>query len=57
MSLQPVPTQPARRLAAVLEPVIPRVGALTTAYPGTLSMAQGMVDWGPPPQVRPSTVR
>lgn len=52
MSLQPVPTQPARRLAAVLEPVIPRVGALTAAYPGTLSMAQGMVDWGPPPQVR-----
>lgn len=52
MSLQSVPIQPARRLAAVLEPVIPRVGALTAAHPGTLSMAQGMVDWGPPPQVR-----
>ncbi len=51
MSLQLIPTQPARRLAAVLEPVIPRVGALTAAHPGTLSMAQGMVDWGPPPQV------
>lgn len=51
MSLQPVPPEPARRLAAVLEPVIPRVGALIAAHPGTLSMAQGMVDWGPPPQV------
>lgn len=51
MSLQPVPTQPTRRLAVVLEPVIPQVGALIAAHPGTLSMAQGMVDWGPPPQV------
>ncbi len=51
MSLQPVAPVPARRLARVLEPVIPRVGALTAAHPGTLSMAQGMVDWGPPAAV------
>lgn len=51
MSLPSAPAQPARRLARVLEPVIPRVGALTAAHPGTLSMAQGMVDWGPPATV------
>lgn len=51
MSLTPAPAEPARRLAAVLEPVIPQVGALITSHPGTLSMAQGMVDWGPPPAV------
>lgn len=51
MVLQPASPEPARRLAAVLEPVIPHVGALTAAHPGTLSLAQGMVDWGPPPQV------
>lgn len=42
---------PARRLGAVLEPVIPRVAELIAAHPGTLSLAQGMVDWGPPPGV------
>jgi aspartate/methionine/tyrosine aminotransferase len=51
MSLQRARVEPARRLAAVLEPVIPQVGALTAAHPGTLSMAQGMVNWGPPAQV------
>lgn len=51
MSLQRARVEPARRLQAVLEPVIPQVGALTVAHPGTLSMAQGMVDWGPPPGV------
>ena len=51
MSRPRVRVEPARRLASVLEPVIPRVGALTAAHPGTLSMAQGMVDWGPPAAV------
>jgi len=51
MSLTPAPAEPARRLAAVLEPVIPQVGALIATHPGTLSMAQGMVDWGPPSAV------
>jgi aspartate/methionine/tyrosine aminotransferase len=42
---------PARRLDAVLEPVIPVLGELIRAHPHTLSLAQGMVNWGPPPAV------
>ncbi|MCP9848332.1 aminotransferase class I/II-fold pyridoxal phosphate-dependent enzyme [Cyanobium sp. Morenito 9A2] len=45
-------TRPARRLRAVQTPVIPALAALTRATPGTLSLGQGMVSWGPPPQVR-----
>ncbi|MEB3307015.1 MAG: aminotransferase class I/II-fold pyridoxal phosphate-dependent enzyme [Cyanobacteriota bacterium] len=41
----------ADRLTAVLEPVIPVVGDLVRRTPGTLSLAQGMVNWGPPPEV------
>ena len=41
---------PAERMAAVLRPVIPELGALARSRPGTLSLAQGMVSWGPPPQ-------
>ena len=44
--------QPAERLQRVLRPVIPELGALVRRTPGTLSLAQGMVGWGPPPQVR-----
>ena len=43
--------QPAERLQRVLRPVIPELGALVRQTPGTLSLAQGMVGWGPPPQV------
>jgi aspartate/methionine/tyrosine aminotransferase len=43
--------QPAERLGQVLRPVIPELGALVRRTPGTLSLAQGMVGWGPPPQV------
>jgi aspartate/methionine/tyrosine aminotransferase len=42
---------PAARLAAVPDPVIPEVAALLAARPGGLSLAQGMVAWGPPPAV------
>ncbi|MFY8148639.1 MAG: aminotransferase class I/II-fold pyridoxal phosphate-dependent enzyme [Prochlorococcaceae cyanobacterium] len=41
----------ARRLDAVFTPVIPEVAALSRATAGTLSLAQGMVDWPPPPGV------
>ena len=41
----------ARRLAAVQTPVIPVMGELIRNTPGTLSMGQGMVHWGPPPPV------
>ena len=43
--------RPARRLAAVQTPVIPQLGALIAATPGTLSLGQGMVNWAPPAQV------
>jgi aspartate/methionine/tyrosine aminotransferase len=36
-------------MATVLRPVIPELGALARSRPGTLSLAQGMVSWGPPP--------
>ena len=42
---------PADRLNAVLEPVIPRLGALMRRRPDALSLAQGMVGWAPPPGV------
>ncbi|MEI6030809.1 MAG: aminotransferase class I/II-fold pyridoxal phosphate-dependent enzyme [Synechococcaceae cyanobacterium ELA739] len=43
--------QAADRLGAVLTPVIPLVGQLMARRPGCLSLAQGMVGWGPPPEV------
>jgi len=42
----------AARLDAVLDPVIPRIGELLRRRPDSLSLAQGMVDWEPPPAVR-----
>lgn len=51
MPLPPLPIGPAARLSAVLKPVIPELGALVRATPGTLSLAQGMVSWGPPEEV------
>jgi aspartate/methionine/tyrosine aminotransferase len=42
---------PSPRLDRVLRPVIPELGALIRQTPGTLSLAQGMVQWGPPPGV------
>ncbi|MEY4759310.1 MAG: Aminotransferase class-I [Cyanobacteriota bacterium] len=45
---------PARRLQAVLSPVIPELAALVRDTPGSLSLAQGMVDWAPPESVAPA---
>ncbi|MFM1812751.1 MAG: Aminotransferase class-I, partial [Cyanobacteriota bacterium] len=42
---------PARRLDGVLRPVIPQISSLVRTTPGCLSLAQGMVSWGPPPGV------
>ena len=42
----------ARRLEQVQQPVIPVMGELIHQTPGTLSLGQGMVSWGPPEQVR-----
>lgn len=41
----------ATRMDAVLDPVIPRVGSWLAQRPDALSLAQGMVGWGPPPEV------
>src|SRR3954465_8813674 len=40
----------ASRMAAVQSPVIPVVGELIRANPGTISLGQGVVYYGPPPQ-------
>ena len=40
----------------MLRPVIPELGALVRATPGTLSLAQGMVAWGPPQSVLDAVV-
>jgi aspartate/methionine/tyrosine aminotransferase len=39
------------RLAAVQAPVIPIVGRWIAETPGTISLGQGIVSYGPPPQV------
>ena len=44
-------TTAASRLAGVIEPVIPQVAALMLRQPDCLSLAQGMVGWGPPAAV------
>jgi aspartate/methionine/tyrosine aminotransferase len=41
------------RLAAVQSPVIPIVGEWIRRHPGTISLGQGVVHYGPPPQVHP----
>ena len=40
-----------RRLAAVQPPVIPIVGRWIAETPGTISLGQGIVSYGPPPRV------
>lgn len=39
-----------RRVAAVQTPVIPVVGRWTAETPGTISLGQGVVSYGPPPE-------
>ena len=38
------------RMDAVQAPIIPIVGELIRTNPGTISLGQGMVSWGPPPE-------
>ncbi len=38
------------RVACIQAPIIPIVGELTHANPGTISLGQGVVSYGPPPQ-------
>jgi aspartate/methionine/tyrosine aminotransferase len=46
------PFSQSRRLAAVQAPVIPIVGRWIADTPGTISLGQGIVSYGPPPGVR-----
>ena len=41
---------PPSRMNAVQAPIIPIVGELIRTNPGTISLGQGMVSWGPPPE-------
>src|SRR2546421_5102334 len=40
------------RLEQVQSPVIPVVGELIRQHPGTISLGQGVVNYGPPSEVR-----
>lgn len=40
-----------RRMQAVQTPMIPVVGEMVAANPGTISLGQGIVHYGPPPEV------
>lgn len=39
---------PSQRMAAVQAPIIPIVGRYIAETPGTISLGQGLVSWGPP---------
>lgn len=52
-----IPSLPSRRLLAVQDPIIPIVGELIRANPGTISLGQGMVHYPPPPEVMEAVVR
>lgn len=42
--------QLSQRMLAVQQPIIPVVGELIRRHPGTISLGQGVVHYGPPPQ-------
>lgn len=42
--------RPSRRIELVQSPVIPIVGEMIRATPGAISLGQGVVSYGPPPQ-------
>ncbi len=46
-----------RRLAEVQPPVIPVIGRWVSDTPGTISLGQGMVGYGPPPDVHSAVTR
>jgi len=48
--IEPEPLRESRRLASVQTPVIPIVGRWIGDSPGTVSLGQGIVSYGPPPQ-------
>ena len=46
-----------RRMRAVTPSHIPTVNALVREHPGTISLGQGVVHYGPPPEVREGVAR
>jgi aspartate/methionine/tyrosine aminotransferase len=44
------PTPMSHRMQAVQSPIIPIVGELIRQHPGTISLGQGVVSYGPPPE-------
>src|SRR5689334_15970863 len=52
--MKPVSTSPrlhvSARMQAVQSPVIPIIGELSRSTPGTISLGQGIVSYGPPPE-------
>src|SRR5437867_22111 len=39
-----------RRMSQVQAPIIPIIGSLVREHPGTISLGQGIVHYGPPPE-------
>jgi len=50
--LRPRKPTVARRMDAIQGPIIPTVTQLISDHPGTISLGQGMVSYGPPPAAR-----
>lgn len=46
--MHPVPESPSRRIGAVQSPIIPTVAEKIRTTPGTISLGQGVVYYGPP---------
>ena len=46
-----------QRMLRVQAPMIPVVGELTKRHPGTISLGQGVVHYGPPPCVAEAAAR
>lgn len=49
--------QESRRLTAVQSPIIPVVADLIRRHPGTISLGQGVVHYGPPPEANAEIAR
>lgn len=54
---QPHPLPIARRACAVQMPIIPHIANLIQSHPGTISLGQGVVHYGPPPSAMESISR
>jgi aspartate/methionine/tyrosine aminotransferase len=51
------PLQPSQRLHSVQAPIIPVIADLIRQHPGTISLGQGVVGYGPPPEALAAVAR